>query len=207
MFTEIIPELNATGIFTLREPFSTLIPPQTRYTVKGVRKLSEIIASGEDPFEKYYSIVGVTKVDYDLDVVADISIVVLSSETGQWLYVPSTSIISYPDVNGVVYTSIVLAIALGPVADMDSLTPLKTSLVNVVKDALGVNSQVEEITVSPPAIVPYAQHLLIQNARDALKVTNMSDRAKYVSLLAKFDACTARVIELENYIKANMPPP
>jgi len=207
MFTEIIPELNATGIFKLREPFSTLIPPQTRYTVKGVRKLSEIIASGEDPFEKYYNIVGVTKDNYDLDVVADISIVVLSSETGQWLYVPATSIISYPDVNGIVYTSIVLAISLGPVADIDSLSPLKTSITNTVRDSLGLNSEVQEITVSPPAIVPYTQHLLIQNARSALKVTVMSDRAKYVSTLAQLTAATARIVELENYIKSKMPPP
>lgn len=204
MANELLPDINAKGIFSLRSPFSALIPPQTRYAVKGIRKLSEIIASGIDPFLLYYQPNTLTQTDYDNDTAIDISIVSLSSEVGQWIYVPSSYIISYPDVNGVVYTSLILGVSLGSVADIVPLDALKTSITNLVKDFLGILCEIKEVAVSPPAIIPYTQHVQIENARTVLKGTNQSDKAKYIDVVNKLNASTARIIELENYIKTKL---
>lgn len=205
MSNELIPDINSKGVFTLKPPFSALMPPETRYSVKGIRKISEIIASAVDVFSIYYQANGLSQSDYDADVQGDVSIVSLSSEIGQWLYVPTTYIAGFPDVNGVVYTSLILGVSLGSVADITNLGALKTSVRNLVRDYLGVLCEIKEVIVSTPSVIPYAQHQLIENARDAIKANNMSDRAKLIIANDNLTASTARIVELENYIKTKLP--
>lgn len=206
MSNSLLTDINASGIFRLRAPFDDLLPTQTTLTVKGVRKLSEIIASGIDPYEKYYEPQGISEAIYDLDFLADVSIISLTSGSGQWLYVPSTSIISYPNVNGVSYTSMILGVSLGSLADTTLLDALKTSITNVVKDALGVTPDIKEIAASASAIVSHDDHVLIENARSVIKVTNKSDRALLLQSQIALTAATTRIQELETYIKTQILP-
>lgn len=204
MVNELIPDINATGIFVLRPPFDALIPPQTKYSVKGVRKLSEVIASGVDPFSLYYLPNSISQADYEVDIGNDISVVSLCSEIGQWLYIPANYIVSYPDTNGVIYTSVILGVSLGSIANNALLDALKASIFNIVKDHLGVLSEIKEVVVSPPSIIPFSQHVLIEQARTILKANNKSDRQRCIETNDKLVAATNRIIELENYIKSKL---
>ena len=204
MTTEIIPEVGASGLFKGSAPFDTLINAQTKYTCKGVRKLSEIIASGEVPFQKYYEPVGLLQTDYDADLAIDASIVVLTSGTGQWLYIPSTKLTAYPDPSGVTYKTLMLGVSLGAVADTVSLDALKTSISNLVTDMIGVNTVIKEIAISPPAIITHGEHTLIETARAARISITKSDHAKYLEATARADTLQTKLTALETWVKAHI---
>lgn len=193
--------LEASGVFTLEAPYNALMPAQIIYTCKGIRKLTDIIASGLDPFEEYYEPNGITDTAYQLDLLADVSIVSLVSSGGNWLYVPSTAILSYPTTSGVSYTAMMVGVSLGALPDSTDLTALKTSVSNVVKDLLGVTPTIKEVAVSDTALISYVKHTSIETARNTLRVTTKSDKAKLVEMTTERDALLLRVTQLEAYIK------
>lgn len=193
--------IGAKGLFTLEAPYNALMPTQIVYSVEGIRKISDIVASGLDPFVEYYTPNGITQAAYDLDVAADVSIVSLMSTGGDWLYIPSTAIVSYPDINGVSYTAMMLGISLGALPDNASLAPLKTAISNMVKDYLGVTPTIKEIAVSGSSLISYADHATIETARAGVKIINASDAAKLIDMTAKYNVLLTRVTQLEAYAK------
>lgn len=205
MANSLLIDINASGIFTLAEPFSVLMQTDTIYTCKAIRKLSDIVSEGFDPYERYYLPYGISEADYAIDLLEDVAIVSLYSATGQWVYVPSTKIISYPSVNGVTYNAVMLGVSLGALPDATLLNALKTSISNLVSDVLGVDSVIREIVVSPPAIVPLADHELITVARQARINMFRSERSKYLKAEADLVLARSKIASLEQYIRSNMP--
>ena len=206
MANSLLIDINASGLFKLEEPFNTLMQIDTIYTCKAVRKLSDIVAEGFDPYERYYLPYSISEADYLLDLQADVAIVSLFSATGQWVYVPSTKIISYPSVNGITYNAIMLGVSLGALPDNVLLDALKTSIANLVTDTLGVDSIIREIVVSPPAIVPTTDHALINTARQAKINIFKSERALYLKAQADLVVARQKIASLELYIRNNRPP-
>jgi hypothetical protein len=204
MSDQLILDIGASGVFRLKAPYDALIPPQTVYTVKANRRLSEIIASGVDPFEKYYDTVGISNTNYLLDLKQDITIVSMTSSIGQWVHVPANCILSYPDTNGVLYTAIMLGISIGSLPDATSLLPLKTSITNLVKDTLGVECSIKEIAVSPPTLISHEIHENLETTRSVLVTVNRSDRALLTKATTDLAAARAKIVELENYIKVKL---
>lgn len=193
--------IGAKGIFTLEAPYNALMPTQIVYSVEGIRRISDIVASGLDPFVEYYEPNGITQEAYELDLQADINIVSLMSTGGDWLYVPSTAIMSYPDINGVSYTAMMLGISLGALPDTTSLAPLKTAISNMVRDYLGITPIVKEIVVSDSSLISYADHTTIETARAGVKTVDKSDAAKLTDMTAKYNALLVRVSQIEAYAK------
>lgn len=207
MTTHLKIGVGAQGLWSIAAPWAVLMPPQTVFTCRGVRKLGEIIAGGEDPYEKYYIPNTIAESEFIADRTADASILSLSSDFGQWIYIPSTCVQAYPDTNGVTYRAMMLGISIGPVPDTTSLDALMVLLGNVVKDTLGVAPPtVKAIAVSEPTVIPYSEHALIETARTALKIINKSDRSKLASAQATITTLTDQLTILQNYVKANMPP-
>lgn len=199
-------EIGTTGIFNLKPSFASLLTPRTIYTCQSVRKLSEIIASGVDPYLEYYQPAGVSASNYDTDRADDVTILSLVSSTGQWVYVPDSYVLSYPETNGVTYIAVMLGISLGALPANRDLSALKTIITNIVRDTIGVDSVVQEIAVSAPSIVPYADSLIIEAARTTLISIVKSDRALLNKANIDLATAQAKVLALENYIKANLPP-
>lgn len=204
MSNQFLIDIGVSGIFRLKTPFDTLLSPQTTYTCKGIRKLSEILASGIDAYEKYYSVVNETLINYNLDVENDINIISLFSSLGQWIYVPANSILGYPSVNGVTYNAVVLGLSLSALPDTTDLSALKTILSNIVKDTIGVDTVIKEIVTSAPTIISHDDHLAIQVARNALISIKQSDRALLTKSNNDLDLARLRITELENYIKTKL---
>jgi hypothetical protein len=196
--------IGAKGIFTLATPYDALLQINTTYECKGIRKLSDIIAFGTDPYEKFYEPQNISRQLYEEDLAVDVSVISLCSATGQWVYVPSTSVIKYPIVNGVTYTAVVLGISLGAIPDTLLLDPLKTSITNLVTNMLGVDSEVKEVVVSPPAILPYDDHVIIDNARVARQTIFLSDSALLAKANIDLVAARAKIVQLEAYIKGEL---
>lgn len=197
-------EVGTTGIFNLKIPFNSLLVPQTIYTCQSVRKLSEIAANGDDAYLEYYQPLGITQTDFDNDKKLDITILSLVSDTGQWVYVPDSYILSYPNINGVTYIAIMLGISLGALPVTKDLSALKTIITNVVKDTIGINSIVQEVAVSVPTIVPHTDSVVIEAARTTQISIVKSDRALLNKANIDLVAAQAKITSLENYIKSRL---
>lgn len=199
-------EVGTTGVFNLATPFAALLVPKTMYTCQGVRKLSEIIASGIDAFKEYYQSNGLDATAYEADLALDVTVLSLTSSEGQWVFVPDTYVLGYPDISGVTYRAIILGAAISVWPDGTDFSAVKTLISNVIRDSLGVVPVMQEVVASMPAIMPSADHELTVTARNAIKSIDKSDSAKLAEALAQIATLTAQRTALEDYIKTNLPP-
>ena len=204
MKQEYLPDIGSSGIFTLKSPYDVLVKPKVMYTCKAIRNLNDCLAEGLDPFSYYYESVGLTETDYNADLKNDVSIVSLQTKDGEWLYIPSNYIIKFPDMNGIVYRAIMLGISLGAVPDTLKLDALKTSMTNLVRDALGVDSVVKEVVISVPSIVSKESHDMIETARLSKSTINKSDSLKLSKANQDLASARLKITELENYIKTKL---
>jgi hypothetical protein len=202
----LIPSIGTSGIFQLQAPFAAHLVAGAPYTCMAVRRLADIIQLGFDPYEQVYQPYGLTQDIYNANVLSDVCIVSLQSSSGVWLYVPSSYILSYPDMGGVPYTSLVLGVSLGPIPNHLNLAALKQRIIDDVKDFVGITATVTTVAVSETEMIAQATSTAIEAARVAQITATTTDRTKLITALAQKTALQAKVTELEDYIKANLPP-
>lgn len=202
MIQQYLPDIGSTGTFTLKAPYNILIKSKVSYTCKAIRKLSDLIADGLDPYTLVYKPLNVDEATYKLDLKDDVCIISLQTGNGEWAHFPSNSVIRFPNMNGIVYRAIMLGISLGALPDTMVLDALKTSIENLVYDTLGVESEIKEIVISNPAIVTKVDHDIIEAARLSKVTITMSDSAKLNKANQDLATARAKIQELENYIKS-----
>lgn len=192
------------GVYTLADPYSTLVTPKVIYTVRSIRTIGDILASGELAYDKYYKVMKVSEAVYAKDAAANISIIGLQAGTGEWIYVPETFIKQAPLTNGVLYSSIVLGVGLGAVPDELNLEALTKAMQDIVQAHLGITPKVRATLVSQPAFIPRTQHESLEKARKAKIKATESDYSKVQQLQTQLDTANKKIAELEKYIKAHL---
>ena len=202
----LTPPVNVSGMFTLANPFSQDVIPNTPYTVIAVRKFADIIKKGEPPYETYYVPRGLTLSDYQRDTAAMECIVTLRSAAGQFIYVPTSYILSYPNQSGVKYTAIALLVELGAIPDTTDLIAVKNRVSNVVRDTFGLTPVIQQVAYSDTVLKSASDHAAIEGARLAAVTEQQTDYAKYQQALATVTAQALKIQQLEAYIRANIPP-
>lgn len=201
MTVQLIPDLGLAGVYTLKTPFAELMSPNVTYTCKGIRGLDDIVAEGLDPQEIYYTAHGIADSVYQSDLKDNVKIISLQSGVGNWLYVPSSYILAYPNNNGVKYYAVMLGVSLGALPENFNLSAYKELVSNLTIDSIGVTPTIKEVIISAATNVDYASHALIATSR-ANKITLIqSDAAKNAKLTADITVCRNKITELENYIK------
>lgn len=200
-----IPQLGAVGVYALQAPFDTLLTPQVAYTCRSLRMLSDIAASGELVWERFYAPLNVSEQLYLLDLNANVCIVGLQAGTGEWIYVPSSFILKAPDVNGVLYSPVVLGVNLGPIKDSYQLDGLIGKLEGVVEAVIGIKPVIKGVLISQPAVVSYENSAKIEAARAKMVTDTQSDYSKVQSLTAELTAVRVKLKALEDYIKLHLP--
>lgn len=200
--TNLIPALDATGLYTLRAPFDTVLLPQTSYGCVAVRRLEDIIAAGGDPFEQYFRPKNIVRALYDAAAAAGCVIISLQSSSGQWVYVPSAYIASMPEQGGIPYTSMLLGIKIGAVPDSLDLSFLKTKISEIITVTLGVSAEIREVANSPKTLLNQAQHSAAESARIAAVTNNRTDYSKLLEVQALADARLLKIQQLEAWVRA-----
>jgi hypothetical protein len=203
MSFQYIPDIGASGIFVLQEPYSALLKPNTTYTVQAVRRLKDVIAEGENPFEIYYDPYNVPRSSYELDILNEVCVVSLQSGSGEWVYVPTSFIISFPIMNGVKYTAMMIGISLGAIPDTMNLSAFKTKVFNMVRDTFGITTVIKEIAVSAPVVLSKEQSDLVETARANRIVSTLSDAGKLKVAEQDLLRCREQLAMLEKYIIDN----
>lgn len=204
MSAAITPPVGTTGLYRLLEPFEGALVTGTTYTCMAVRSLSELINAGLDPYEEYYLPNEIERVVYEEHVLLDTSIVSLRSSALHWVFVPNAYIHSYPSQNGVKYTAVVLGISLGSIPDHMELAAVKLSIQDIVRDTIGVHSDVQVVVVSETVLLSEADHTAATAARQAAISSSLTDRARIVQMSAVNLALRNQVNVLESYIAARL---
>lgn len=202
----LIPPVGTSGVYKLASPFNTLLQANMSYRCDAVRRIADFLEVGLEPFVEFYEPRGLTKAAYDLDLQNQVCIVSLVSAGGHWVYVPSTYILSYPDINGVPYAVMVLGLELGAIPNYKDLTGLKQAIANLTRDTIGITPTVREVAISAVQKLSQADHDALENAREAAINNSQTDRAKLFAAQAELTALRQQYSELEAYINANINP-
>lgn len=196
---QLIPGIGARGLFTLKPPFAAKLLPATPYQCVAVRKLEDIAAAGGDPKALYYTANGLSDADYQADLAAGVVIVSLQASAAEWLYVPSTYIQSMPDQGGIPYTTMAVAVSLGPVANSLDLTYLKTKMKDLASEVLGLDPLVVEahaMAISATSNVTQTEHAALEAARAVRIAETQTDHAQLLAMTAQRDAAVQRSQEI-----------
>lgn len=200
-----IPNIGVKGLFNLLTPFDTLLLPNIAYECVAVRRLSDIIGAGGDPFADYYAPYDLDDTVYKADVEAGVSIVSLQADKNNIVYVPNTYINGFPNIGGIPYTTLALAINLGAVPDKLDLSYIKTKIAASVLESIGIEADVRTVAISMPTLLSVGDSAALEAARQARITTVTTDYAKYLEADTLLQAARQQIAELEDFIRANVP--
>jgi len=204
---EVVPTVGMRGLYSLKAPYANLLREQIEYTCIAVQNLTGALANGEDPLTDIYLANGDTEANYETDLAANHCLVTLQSESGDQVTVPNSALNGLPVADGVRYISSVLGISLSALPEDFDLTQLKQDISDLVFDQIGVRSTVYAATIGGTLVLPHGTHAAIEAARVANVVIQPSNSARVVQLELEKAAMQARLTQLEDYIKLNIPPP
>jgi len=201
-----IPTIGAYGIYQLKPPFDTQVKSGVSYKCVAVRELQDFVTIGVDPKALYYTKNNIDDSVWETDSNdPNTCIVSLVSDSNQWIYVPSSFVLAYPNLGGVPYTARVLGINLGAIPDGLDLSNLITNIQNTVKDTIGIQAQAKSVIVSDTKMLSDEDHNTLEAAREDLVNSSQTDRAQLLALQAENQAQATLITSLEDYIKNHLP--
>lgn len=199
-----LPIIGTAGAFKLNEPFNNTLKPTAIYKVVGIRRLEELIASGNDPLQEYYIAKGLTEPIYNEDLKLGSSIVILQLITGgDLVHVPASYIESFPDPNGLTYSVTGLAVSLGAIPDKMDLTVLNGKISELVQSTLGVTPEIKRLALSEPSIVSHDTHKSLEITRTAMVNDSETTLAKLLRTEAALNSAVIKITALEQFIVLN----
>lgn len=204
-----VPPLNIAGKWSLKAPFTASVVPNLIYTCISVRTFSDLESSGVDVLEDLYIPRTLTNDDYLSDKRNGAVIVTLEATTGNTISVPNSYINAAPDIGGVPYQSVILAISLSLLPESADLSNIKAKIETDVKDLIGVDSEVKEIIAGGRMALTKEQAALAESSRQQNIATSTTDYARYLEFKTKYERSQEQVAALSAYIIANniTPPP
>ena len=184
-------------------PFSTLLQSGMSYRCDAIRRFSDFIELSIEPFEEYYAPNGLTEADYEQDLENQVCMVALVSSSGHWVYVPSSYITAYPDLNGVPYTVMVLGLELGAIPNYKDLSGLKQTLSDLCRDTIGVTPTVREVAISAVQKLSQSDHDALETARQSAITNSQTDRSKLLAAQAELTQLREQYRKLEEWVRLN----
>ncbi len=195
----LIPAIGTSGVFILQAPFDSKLLANTNYTCRSVRSFSEITADGVDPYTTYYQPNNVDRTQYTTDANNGVCIVSLCSDAGNWVRVPSSFIVSFPNASGRTYTGAGLVVDLGVISDTIDLTYLKSRIVQACADSIGVVATVKTIVTTRTLVVGETDHATIEAVRTARMSNSGTEYSQIVELQKKNTALTEQINALVSH--------
>ncbi len=196
MVMSLTPPIGASGIYKLKAPFATLLRPNVSYRCAAIRRFSEIIESGDDPYEEYYQTVGLSEQTYLKDSGNNEAIVALVSDADHWVYVPTSYVESYPNQGGFPYQGLVLGVPLGPVPKYMDLTAVRHAIKDIVRDMLGIDVNPSYVAVTEIEYLNQTDHDRLEAARVNAMAESGTDRQRYLQVWYCVGSVSGRRVNL-----------
>lgn len=195
-----IPSIGIRGVFTLLTPFETRLLPQVSYSCIAVRRLADIVAAGGDPKAEYYTPNGLSDEQYNQDLVSSACIITLQAGSASVEYIPSSYISGFPEIGGIPYTGLLLAMNIGAVPDSLDLSYVKQRLAELVLENLGIATTAEAVVASLPSILSPAEHQALVATREQAMGTITTDYSRFLEAQNSLIAAQSKIAELEAFI-------
>lgn len=195
----MIPPPGTRGLYSLKAPFKT--EPAVLYTCAAIRNFPDLQNHGEDVFALYYEPLNLTQADYAADRASGAYLVTLTSDTTAPLYVPTSYILSFPNLSSQPYKWIVLSVSCGMLPDSLDLTFAKDQLAATLSDVIGTTVTVQVGSAPYTGVVTPDQHQVLEAARQAMIKNRTTDYAHVVRLTDVNASLTQRLAILEALCK------
>lgn len=210
--TNIIPAIEAAGKFEASAPFDTIVNPDIFYTVEAIRTIPEMQARKLDMFKDVFEPAGVTAEEYQETLETAISenavVITLTSRGAPPINLLSTSLISFPMVDGVIYERYCI------ISDLGACPPALAGVINsaidhfnsYIKASLGIANPTTVLgTIPTRGYVSKEQADAWENTRREAITTEPSDVVRIEKLVTENQQLYAYVKELEDRIKSYNP--
>lgn len=198
--TLMTPPIDATGTFTVTSPFT--LTANTLYTCRAIRSFQDLIADGVDIVATYYTPVGLTATDYQADLALNANIITLMATASPTVYIPDAWIASFPDMSNVAYSTMVLAVSLGPLPDSVDLTATQQAIQDSVSDLVGLTPTVTVFSVPSDSVMTQDQATTAETARQAAITNRTTDHAQLLALQAQYATLLQQYQSLEAIVVA-----
>lgn len=195
----IIPPIGSRGKFEFSSPFDTALTNSQEYIVKGIRLLTEIQDSQDDPYTNIYQPVGLSQDDFKNDLDNNVPIIVLSNGGSEYYYVPASKLKTMPQTVGVKYQEVALTVNLGYLPLNFNLDLAKDTIIADIKGTLGITSTAEVVKTSTVQLATEQEDKKFMQLLDAAKTTKSSYRTLYYALLELYNNQNARLKIYEDY--------
>jgi hypothetical protein len=200
----LIPPIGTSGIYKLASPFSSKLQQNMSYRCDAVRRISDYLEEGVDPYTELYVPNNISKAQYDQDLLNQVCIISLVSAANHWVHVPSTYILAYPDLNGVPYTVMVIGLEVGAIPNYKDLSGFKHALSELTRDTIGVTPVIREVVISAEQKLSQADHDALENSRAMLITNSQTDRARLIAAQNELTTLRQQYAQLQAYVQANM---
>ncbi len=195
MSTGIFPPMGVTGSFTLKEPFT--VDLNLNYTVRAIRSFADLQRAKLDPVTLVYAPVGLTDVDYNIDLRTLARIYTLTSVDGDdTVHVPSSYILSYPRPNENTHQWFHAVVSLGILPNNFELTRIKEAIGTEVSKYVGVDCEVNIATSEVLEQITDEQAILLEEARIAAIAYGSTLYKDKLELELKLEAAYAQINDL-----------
>lgn len=203
MANNIIPAVGTRGRFILKPPFDAAMTPNTLYTLTAVRRFDEIETLGQNIFELFYNPFKLLDSDLQSDRAAGAMLITLMTTDSAPLYVPSTYVQSFPDLNFKPYSQFVGCLSFGPLPDSTLFDSLIQALKNTASDFLGVEPEINIASMPLSDVITPEDHENREAVRQAAISNRTTDYARLAEANATIDLLSQRNTILEKIIKDN----
>lgn len=198
---KILPEVGSSGVFNVLPPFDQFVIEQVQYTCTSIRSISELQTYTRSVLEEYYLVYGLTVEDYQRDLENNELIISLRNGA-EFVYVPSRYLISYPDVSGIPYHVVSLAVTLGAIPVGSDLSVLKEKVGELVLNNTGLTPDIEEVEISATRYIEQSEHEAVLARRNYLTTDNETFYLKYQKKLSEYEQALLKVNALEAFISS-----
>lgn len=196
--SSLIPAIGTKGIYELKAPYMT--QPNELYKCVAVRSFIDIENFGVDVFDQYYSPFGIDRSVYTTDRSNGVAIVALQSEKYPPVYVPSSFILSFPDLSSKPYHHVVVSASLGALPDTLDLTFLTQQVAKVISDVIGVEPSINLGLAPMTGVVSAEQHEILTAARQAKIANRTTDYARLLEANNRISQLEQRNRTLEKIV-------
>lgn len=196
----IIPAIGAAGRFEAIAPFSTVVNPNTFYTVEATRTIPEMQGLKIKIYERVFKPIGLSEADYPTVLEKAISenavVVSLIPRSGPPVYVLTTYLKSFPLVDGYSYERMCIVTDCGalPPEMKDNLVLAMQHFDTYIKAHFGVEGK---STLGTVPVIGYVS----KNEHDVFETTRKNTITDDSNDLSRIRDLEAALVARDEYIK------
>lgn len=201
MSTMLIPPIRTKGLYKLEVPYNGSIREKEIYECAAIRYFEDLENNGSRVFDVYYKPFGLTEEDYLRDRNSGQVLITLISPKYAPVYVPSSYIKSFPDLDSKPYNQVILTASLGALPDDVILGPTVTALQNLLSDFIGATVEVHTGIMPLSDAVSPLEHETREAARLGAIGTRETDYSRVMELENLNQTLNQSVLMLQKIIK------